>query len=51
MDIDSVVLEVSKTNIKMELIHTDPDKCTFFETGIREGVSVVTHRYAEANNP
>jgi hypothetical protein len=40
-----------QTNIKIELIHTDPDKYTIFETGIRGGVSVVTHRYAKANNP
>jgi hypothetical protein len=51
MCIDGVVMEAAKKDIKVELIHTDPDKYTFFERGFRGGVSVVSHRYAKANNP
>jgi hypothetical protein len=51
MYIDGAVIEAAKKDNKVELIHTDPDKYTFFERGIRGGVSVVLHRYAKANNP
>jgi hypothetical protein len=51
MCIDGAVIEAAKKNVKVELIHTDPDKYTFFERGIRGGVSVVSHRYAKGNNP
>lgn len=38
------------TGVKLELL-TDPDKYLFFEAGIRGGISVISHRYARANNP
>ena len=37
------------TNVQLELI-TDPDMYLMLETGIRGGVSVVTHKHAKANN-
>ena len=37
------------TKVSLELL-TDPDKYLFIEDGIRGGVSVITHRFAEANN-
>ena len=37
------------TNVQLELI-TDPDTYLMLETGIRGGVSVVTHKHAKANN-
>jgi hypothetical protein len=43
MYINGVVIEAAKKDNKVELIHTDPDKYTFFERGIRGGVSVVSH--------
>jgi hypothetical protein len=49
MCIDGDAIEAAKKDIKVELIHTD--KYTFFERGIRGGVSVVSHRYAKANTP
>jgi hypothetical protein len=55
MYIDGEVIEAAKKDIKVELIrtsdHTDHDKYTFYERGICGGVSVVSHRYAKANNP
>ena len=35
--------------VQLELI-VDPDMYQFMETGIRGGISMITHRYAEANN-
>jgi hypothetical protein len=38
------------TRAKVELL-TDSDSLLFFESAIRGGVSMITHRYAESNNP
>lgn len=38
------------TGVELELF-TDPNKYLFVESGIRGGVSVQSHRYAEANEP
>src|SRR5437870_203665 len=38
------------TQAKIELL-TEPDHLLFFESAIRAGVSMITHRYACANNP
>ena len=38
-----------KTGVKLELLK-DPDMYTFFETGIRGGMSVISRRHAQANN-
>ena len=38
------------TNIELELI-TDPEIFLFFESGMRGGMSVISHRYARAINP
>ena len=37
------------TNVSLELI-TDPDMYLFIEKGLRVGISMVSHRYAQANN-
>ncbi len=38
------------TNVFLELI-TDPEMYLFFESGMRGGISVISNRYARANNP
>ena len=37
------------TNVSLELL-TDPDKYLLFERSLRGGISVISHRYFEANN-
>ena len=41
---------LKKTDVQLELL-SDPDMYKFFEDGIRGGISVVSHRHLEANNP
>lgn len=38
------------TNVRLELL-TDPDMYLFFESGVRGCISVVSNKYAMANNP
>ena len=38
------------TGVELELI-TDPEIFLFFESGMRGGMSVISNRYARANNP
>jgi hypothetical protein len=40
---------LKKTRIKLEQL-TDVDKYIFCELGLRGGTSMITHRYAKANN-
>ena len=44
----SALLKLSQ--VKLELL-TDSEMYRFFESGIRGGISVITHRFAKANNP
>ena len=38
------------TSIQLEL-HSDPDMLLMFENATRGGVSMISHRYGQANNP
>ncbi|XP_033725181.1 DNA polymerase-like [Pecten maximus] len=38
------------TRVRLELIR-DPDMYLFFENGVRGGVSMISNKYAQANNP
>ena len=38
------------TGVELELL-TDPDMYLFVEEGLRGGISMITHRFARANNP
>ncbi|XP_021359655.1 uncharacterized protein LOC110454477 [Mizuhopecten yessoensis] len=38
------------TGVRLELIR-DPDMYLFFENGVRGGVSMISNKYAQANNP
>jgi hypothetical protein len=38
------------TKVELELI-TDPEIFLFFESGMRDGISTISNRYARANNP
>ena len=41
---------LKKTEVDLELL-TDPDMYRFFEDGMRGGISVISHRKGDANNP
>jgi len=38
------------TNVELELL-TDPDMYLFVEEGLRGGISMISHRHSQANNP
>jgi hypothetical protein len=38
------------TGVELELL-TDADVYLFIEEGLRGGISMITHRFAKANNP
>eukprot|EP01052_Picozoa_sp_SAG31_P025168 SAG31_NODE_2192_length_6226_cov_6.328219_6_plen_118_part_00 len=41
---------LKKTGVRLDLL-TDYDMHLFVEKGLRGGISMISHRYAQANNP